>query len=65
VGLVLAAGVLTGFNRGIVERAYESSLYVKRAFYSITPLMPGVTKVTQSESGSKVNSVPQEEHQTQ
>jgi hypothetical protein len=53
------------FNRGTVERAHESSIYVKRAFYFITPLMPGVTKVTQSDPGSNVNSVPQEEHQRQ
>jgi len=38
---------------------------LKRAFYFITPLMPGVTKVTQSDPGSNVNSVPQEEHQRQ
>jgi hypothetical protein len=53
------------FNRGIVERAYESSIYVEKGVLFDHALMPGVTKVTQSDPGSNLNSVPQEEHQRQ
>jgi hypothetical protein len=51
------------FNRGIVERAYESSIYVEKGFLFDHASHARRHKVTQSESGSNVNSVPQEEHQ--